>query len=287
MNALMTNWLRLTGGEGNCPRGRFALTMLAAYGAYHLLLPMFMHCAITLGQQGLPGQFSAAGLLLILMSLPVLVSMLMAFLPLSPMALLGVEGTLAEAYALVQGAGSAASPVPGALWPCWLGVLLGAPILLLAGAVAFGAAWRRLKDAGRSPLFLLLGLTYVLGFSYEGSYSAEASGLYLLGPLWLIILYSQPSQAAESFAIFRTPPTPQKNEETPRAEAPAQRSAPPASARQGARPKRTGARSRVTSSRPSPGRNPGSAGTHPSPSNGAGSYRRRMRERVQAARRRS
>ncbi len=282
MNALLPCWLQLTGGDQGCPRGRFALTMLAAYSLYHLLLPGFFHCATTLGQHGLPEHFSFSALLLILGALMALVSLLLAFLPLSPLALLGVEASLVEAWRLLQAPGHPATPLPEALWPYWLGLFAAAPVLLLAGAVAFGAAWRRLRDAGRSPLLLLLGLTYVLGFGYSGTYSAEASGLYLLGPLWLIILFSQPSRVQEGFAIFRTPPA-QLGDNAPAA----RQNAPAASAKQGARHKRAESRRSLISSPPSPETNRSSAGTRPSPSSDAASYRRRMRERVREERRRS
>ncbi len=204
MNIFLSIWLRLTGGEQSCPRWRFALTMLVAYGLYHLLLQPFVQAAITLGQHGMPGGFTLPGSLVLISGLVLaLVGLLLAFLPLSPLALLGVELILAEGYALLQGASAPATPVPPALWPYWVGFLAGAMVLLLAGSVAFGAAWRRLKDTGRSPLFLLLGLTYLLGFDNSGTYSAETAGVYLLGPLWLIILYSQPGKERAPFALFR------------------------------------------------------------------------------------
>ncbi len=276
MNALLPYWLHLTGGEQNCPRWRFALTMLAAYGLYHLLMPRFMLCALTLLQHGHSSSFSFGALILLIGIVLALVSLLLAFLPLSPLALLGVEVSLVAAYRLLQG-NAPATPAPDSLWPYWLGITLSAPLLLLAGAVAFCAAWRRLRDAGRSPLFLLLGLTYLLGFGYDGRFAAEASGLYLLGPLWLIILYSQPSEGHRMFEIFR--PLPAGNN------TPAQKEAPTAHNKQGAQQK--GEDGKLTSSQPSPGKNQSSAGTRPSPSNDAASYRRRMRARVQAARKRN
>ncbi len=280
MNALLPYWLRLTGGEQSCPRGRFALTMLAAYGLFHLLMQKFMHCALTLLQHAPASTTNLGALILILGIALALVGLLLAFLPLSPLALLGLEVTLVEGYRLVQGGGSPTSPAPDALWPCWLGFTLAAPTLLLAGAVAFGSAWRRLRDAGHSPLFLLLGLTYLLGFGYDGSYAAESAGLYLLGPLWLIILYSQPGEGGKLFEIFRSIPERVANI-APRAE----KNALTASTKQGARQK--GTETRVTSSPSSRGKNQSSAGTRPSPPNDAASYRRRMRARVQAARKRS
>ncbi len=292
MSTLLSFWLRLTGGEQHCPRGRFALTMLAAYAIYHLLLSRFIHCFITLNLHGMPSGLNnladaAAILGAILGILMAFVSLLLAFLPLSPVALLGFEDNLFKGYELLQGIASPSSPAPDSLWPSWLGFILGAALLLLAGSAAFTAAWRRLKDAGRSPLFLLLGLTYLMGFGYDGSYAAESAGLYLLGPLWLIILYSQPSQGSQGFELFRTPPA-RSGQQSPTASAEKQ-AAPTASDKQGAQQKGNGARSSssVTSSPPSQGRNQRWAGNRPSPSNDAASYRRRMRERVQAARRRS
>ncbi len=205
MNTLSTYWLILTGGERSCPRGRFALTLLAAYGLYHLLLPQFVHCFVVLEQQGAGKNLLSAILILAVLALAAL-SLLLAFLPLSPLALLGLEGTLRSAYLQTQSAAAASTPAPDTLWLYGLGLFLGAPALLLLSAVVLGSAWRRLKDAGRSPLFLLLGLTYLLGFGYDGSYSAESAGLYLLGPLWLIILYAQPSAPAPRFEIFRPCP---------------------------------------------------------------------------------
>ncbi len=204
MNTLLSLWLHLTGGEQGCPRGRFALTLLAAYGLYHLLLPGFVRCALAIEQQELPetGGY-LLGLLVIAAVVVVFVSLLLIFLPLSPLALLGIEASLIHAWQQIQG-GAPPAAAPETLWPYWLGFLLGAPALFLVSSVAFGASWRRLKDAGRSPLFLLLGLTYVLGFGYDGSYAAESAGLYLLGPLWLIILYSQRSRMQKGFAIFRS-----------------------------------------------------------------------------------
>ncbi len=204
MNTLSDIWLALTGGEMHCRRGRFALTMLIAYGLHHLLLPGVVACGVTLKLHGLPGDVAAlsyAGLFAGLLASAI--SMLMAFLPFSPLALLGTERQLMEAYRVAVGSAASATEAPPALWPYWLGFLAGSLVLLLVGGVAFGAAWRRLKDAGRSPLFLLLGLTYLLGFNADGSYSAEAAGLYLLGPLWLIILYSQPSKRKDDFPLFR------------------------------------------------------------------------------------
>ncbi len=292
MTYLLPCWLKLTGGEQQCARGRFALTMLVAYGVYHLALPRVIHCAVVLSQHGLNGELALPGALLalpaaVLATLLTLVSLLLAFLPLSPLALLGFEDNLLRGYELLQGAATPHLPAPEALWPYWLGGLIGAAVLLLAGAVAFGAAWRRLRDAGRSPLFLLLGLSYLLGFGYDGSYSAEASGLYLLGPLWLIILYSQPSREPRGFELFRTPPAAMAASPAPAACGNTQ-DAPAASGKQGARQQgaEVGARA-LTSSQPSRGKNRSSAGTRPSPSSDAASYRRRMRERVQAARRRS
>ncbi len=276
MNPLLSLWLQLTGGEQGCPRGRFALTLLAAYAAYHLLLPEFVHSLITLRLHGMTELSPLpCNLLLIAGGALALVGLLLAFLPLSPMALLGGSQTFHELYELLQG-NAAGTAAPELLWPSWLGLILGAPALLLAGAVALGAAWRRLKDAGRSPLFLLLGATYLLGFDYNGSYAAEAAGLYLLGPLWLIILYSGASRSGQGFVLFRTLP------------ARAKRSAPTTQTEQGARRKgEESSRSRVTSSQPSPGRNRNSAGTRPSPRNGARSSRRKMQERARAARRRN
>ncbi len=205
MNTLFILWLRLTGGEHHCPRGRFALTMLVAYGLYHMLLPEFIHCFVMLELHG--SEFSlVSGSLLLLGLILAALGLLLVFLPLSPLALLGVESTLHECYEVTKGAAAATATVPEALWPYWCGFLCGAPVLLLAAAVALGAAWRRLQDAGRSPLFLLLGLTYLLGFDYSGSYAAESAGIYLLGPLWLIILYSQSGRKQEGFPIFRPLP---------------------------------------------------------------------------------
>ncbi len=204
MNALLSFWLRLTGGEQACPRGRFALTMLAACGCYHLLFPHFVHCFTTLSQHGLPEEFAHPCTFLALAGLAVaMVSLLLVAVPLSPLALLGVEVSLYEAFRLLQGASPTPTPAPDALWPYWAGFLLGSLALLLAGSIALGCAWRRLKDAGRSPLFMLLGLTCLLGFDDKGSFSAESAGLYLLGPLWLIILYIQPSRRHGRFTIFR------------------------------------------------------------------------------------
>ncbi len=284
MNPFVTLWLRLTGGEAACPRARFALTMLVAYATYHLLLPRFIHCLVTIRQHGMPDDGIAfiPGAFLILGLACAALSLLLAFLPLSPLALLGVEVTLFDAYRLIQGpaAPAATAETP---WLSWLGLILGAPTLLLAGAVAFCAAWRRLKDAGRSPLFLLLGLTYLLGFDNSGSYSAEAAGIYLLGPLWLIILYSQPGKGRNTFALFRTPPPagglPAAPAETKEAPAVADKQRAPQEQKESS--------GRLISLQPSRGKNRSSAATRPSPANGAESYRRRMRKQVQAARRRS
>ncbi len=299
MNSLLSSWLHLTGGEQQCPRGRFALTILAAYGTYHLLLPWALHCFIALNPQSLTAELSLPASLFALLGaaagiLLTLVSLLLAFLPLSPLALLGFEDHLSKGYALLQGGAlPSAAALSDTLWLCWLGFLLSSGVLLLAGSVAFGAAWRRLKDAGRSPLFLLLGLTYVLGFDNSGSYAAEASGIYLLGPLWLIILYSQPSRRHRGFTLFRTPPAQQsqaagESRRSGEREAPsAQQNTPPAANGQRAQKRDQKNRGRLTSSPPSQERSPHGAGTRPSPSNDAGSYRRKMRERVQQARRRS
>ncbi len=264
--------------------------MLLAYGAYHLLFPRFIHCFITLNLHGQPIGFSSPADVLAILgaivgTLMAFVSVLLAFLPLSPLALLGFEDSMYKGYELLQGAAAPSTPAPETLWPYWFGFLFCAIALLLVGAIVFGAAWRRLKDAGRSPLFLLLGLTYLLGFDNSGSYSAEAAGIYLLGPLWLIILYSQPSKKEKGFALFRTPPPPMKSATPP---SPRQQGAPTASNKQGAQPKGANARGgNITSSPTWREKNRSSAGTHPSPSSDAGSYRRRMRERVRAARRRS
>ncbi len=206
MNTLLSLWLNLTGGELSCRRRRFALTMLVACGLHHLLLPGVVACGVTLRLHGLPGDIpflSYAGIFIGLLAS--LVSILLAFLPFSPLALLGTERSLMEAYNAAVGSAAAATNAPEHLWLYWLGFLLGALTLLATGSVAFGAAWRRLKDAGRSPLFLLLGLTYVLGIDTSGSYAAESAGIFLLGPLWLIILYSQPGKNREDFALFRDP----------------------------------------------------------------------------------
>ncbi len=206
MNLLLSFWLELTGGASGCRRRRFALSMLIAYGLHHLLLPGVIECGIMLRQHGISGEFSLPGnvglFIGILMSI---ISLLLSYLPLSPLALLGGERALMEAYEAAQGAAVPATAAPEALWPYWLGFLFGSLALLAAGSVAFGAAWRRLRDAGRSPFYLLLGLTYLLGIDTSGAYAAESAGIFLLGPLWLIILYSQPGKKRTDFALFRNP----------------------------------------------------------------------------------
>ncbi len=205
MYTLLSLWLRLTGGEQQCPRGRFALTLLVAYGLYHLQLPEFIHCFVVLELHG-PSFGLFTGTLILLGVILAALGMFLAFLPLAPLALLGAGASLHAAYRMMQDSATPAAHAPEVLWPYWVGFLCGGPVLLLAGSLAFCAAWRRLKDAGRSPLFLLLGLTYVLGIGYNGSYAAGSAGIYLLGPLWLIILYSQPGKKREEFAIFRPLP---------------------------------------------------------------------------------
>ncbi len=206
MNMLLSIWLQLTGGEQGCSRRRFALTMLMAYGLYYLVLPRFAHCCVcveTSGQLGAFPLFTSAVFILVMVLAAL--SLLLAFLPFSPLALLGNEHTFYDTYQMIQGKSVSVADLPAEMWLYWVGFILGALAMLLAGSVVFGAAWRRLKDAGRSPLYLLLGLTYLLGFD-SGGYSVEAAGVYLLGPLWLIILFSQPSRKRAEFAIFRPVP---------------------------------------------------------------------------------
>ncbi len=206
MNQLQQIWLCLTGGEQGCPRGRFALTMLVAYGLYHLSLPLFVHCYTTLE---IHTSIPLLGSLIIMAgALLAFVGILLAFLPFAPLALLGSELVFYNAYRLMKDSPEPTSAAPEALWLYWLGFIVASLSLLLAGSVAFGSAWRRLKDTGCSPFYLLLGLTYLLGLGSSG-FVADAAGIYLLGPLWLIILFSQPGRPRAAFELFR--PMPEKS----------------------------------------------------------------------------
>ncbi len=202
---LLTLWLRLTGGETRCPRGRFFASLAAAYALFLALLPPFTHSLLRVGQHEALAPWSPWSDCLFIAGMVLgSLALLLAFLPMPPLALLGEEGSMAVAYRQLQGKGNAAVELLQPVGLNWVLFALCTLALLACAAVIFGLAWRRLADTGRSPLFLLLGLTYVLAFGSDGL-AAGALGAHMLGPLWLAILFCQRSRERQEFAIFREP----------------------------------------------------------------------------------
>ena len=200
-SSLQFLWLALTGGEQGCPRLRFLLSIAAAYLLFLVLLPLFTHNALQLAQVEILSN-PYADCMLIAGLVGAALALLLAFFPLAPLVLPAAEHLGYEVYRLLQDKPIAQVELtePGL---CWASFFLSALALLFCSAVTFGLAWRRLTDAGRSPLFLLLGLSYPLAWGSQGLVADAASGAYLLGPVWLIILFLQRSRERKTFAIFR------------------------------------------------------------------------------------
>ncbi len=204
--SLLPIWLALTGGESGCPRLRFFFSIAVAYALFHALLPSFAHSLVLVSQNAALAPFAPYSDCLMIAGMVLGgLAVLLAFMPLPPLALVALAGSEALASELClhfQGKAPLAAELMQPLWLNWAQFLLCTLVLLFCAAAIFGLAWRRLRDAGRSPLFLLLGLTYALAVDSNG-HAADASGICFLGPLWLVILFCSPTCARRKFAIFR------------------------------------------------------------------------------------
>ncbi len=213
-------WLVLTGGSRGCSRGRFFLSLQVACCLMALMYPlMFISYFSALnGCDGLGLRFWLTAALSLLGGLANTLGGVSASLFSSHLSTLFTELGWYQAFPPqpVYRAGSDLLLEVGI--PAW-SFYVATPLLALAGFVAFGLAWRRLRDAGVSRWHLLAGLwgfgidalLMVFPDSAQALVQALPFGKWIsyliwhLGGLWLLYLYCKPSMLAPAPSSEDTP----------------------------------------------------------------------------------